>query len=501
MQKKYLKAKVNILIACDANKSRPWFRDRIPSIKKAISDVEWTVDIVDLYSMLGVHKFMPTDLSAREKFLQTANIIQINQNFKELVLKKNPDVLLLGTVDNYRDFLIPDTITSIRENGILVSGILGDDEFNHSQNRFFIGWFDSFVAYVKSCVEYYDKLNLSKGYYFPNSCYLNGYKFSDYSQDTKYDVILIGAPIANRPFMMQSLIDAGLKVAIYGSSEWNKYDRIKNCYLGFVATEDFDKVMQSSKIVLAFLEDDITGSLHMNTKIWEAVRVARLPITTMYSPLIHDYGLVQHDSIVMYESEKNLVELALYYSNHDKERISIARKLFEKVQNEFDYYILYKELFNSLIFDSLKLSRVNPPLILNQSEVIKYLNNLGVFYISSGESKIDAQVINIVKIAKKSPSLNLIYFNRIENGMGVRQIWPFINFDSVISFAPVSGKLHLLLKLFLAIFSGKIMHVRQFLVISEEYSITGYINMTIRRMVSSNFGRIARSKLQAYKVR
>jgi len=50
MQKSYSEDKVNILIACDANKSRPWFRDRIPSMEKSASELEWNIEIVDFYS-------------------------------------------------------------------------------------------------------------------------------------------------------------------------------------------------------------------------------------------------------------------------------------------------------------------------------------------------------------------------------------------------------------------------------------------------------------------
>ena len=496
MRKNYSENKVNILIACDTNKSRPWFRDRIPSIKKAASELEWNIEVVDLYSLFGEHKYNPTNIEDREKFLQSANILKINNNFKEFVFEKKPNVLLLGTVDNYRDFLLPSTISSIRETGILVSGILGDDEFNHFQNRFFIGWFDSFVAYVKSIVQYYEDFNLSKGYYFPNSCYLDNKKFSSFSQDTKYDAILIGAPTANRPAMITALIDAGLRVAIYGSNKWIKYNHLRGNYFGFVPTEDFNKVLLSSKIVLAFLEDDIDSSLHMNTKIWEAVRVARLPIATKYEPLINDYGLTHEDNIVLYESDKHLVDLVLYYSNNDEERINIAMKLFEKVQNEFDYFILYKDLFTNLMHDALNSHQKNSRLLQTKENLKEKLNRLGAFYINSNISEIDPQIINIIKIAKKTLPAKVIFVNRIENGRGIRQVWPFISFDSIISLTPISGKIGLLLKLFIAFFRKDLIHVQQFLVISEKRSIIGYINTAIYRIASTRPGLAIKSMLR-----
>ena len=496
MRKDYSKNRVNILIACDTNNSRPWFRDRIPSIKKAAFELEWNIEVVDLYSLFGEHKYKPTNIEDREKFLQSANILKINNNFKEFVFEKKPNVLLLGTVDNYRDFLLPSTISSIRETGILVSGILGDDEFNHFQNRFFIGWFDSFVAYVKSIVQYYEDFNLTKGYYFPNSCYLGNKKFSSFSQDTKYDAILIGAPIANRPAMITALIDAGLRVAIYGSNKWIKYNHLRGNYFGFVPAEDFNEVLLSSKIVLAFLEYDIDGSLHMNTKIWEAVRVARLPIATKYEPLINDYGLTHEDNIILYESEKHLVDLVLYYSNNDEERMNIAMKLFEKVQNEFDYFILYKDLFTNLMHDALNSHQNNSRLLQTKESLKEKLNSLGAFYINTNISEIDPQIINIIKIAKKTLPAKVIFVNRIENGRGIRQVWPFISFDSIISLTPISGKIGLLLKLFIAFFRKDLIHVQQFLVISEKRSIIGYINTAIYRIASTRPGLAIKSMLR-----
>jgi len=496
MQKKYSEDRVNILIACDANDSRPWFRDRIPSIEKSASELEWNIEVVDLYSLLGEHKLKPTNIEDRERFLQSANILEINNSFKEFVFKKKPNVLLLGTVDNYKDFLLASTILEIRKSGIFVSGILGDDEFNHYQNRFFIGWFDSFVAYVKSIVEYYEDFNLSTGYYFPNSCYLDNKKFSNFSQNTKYDAILIGAPIANRVAMVTKLISAGLKVAIYGTKDWNKYNHLRNNYYGFVPTEDFDKVMMSAKIVLAFLEDDIDGSLHMNTKIWEAVRVARLPIATKYEPLINDYGLTQESDIILYESDKELVDLTLFYSKNNEERIKIANKLYQKVRDEFDYSILYKNLFKKLMQEALNSNNNNLELFQTQESLNKKLENIGAYYINTSTSKLDPQIINIIKITKKTLSVKLIVINRIEKGRGVRQIWPFISHDSIISLTPINGRIELSFKLLIAFFRKDLVHVRQFLITSEKRSFIGLVNILIYRAASSRIGLVLKSRLR-----
>ena len=124
------------------------------------------------------------------------------------------------------------------------------------------------------------------------------------------------------------------------------------------------------------------------------------------------------------------------------------------------------------------------------------MNSLGAFYINTNISEIDPQIINIIKIAKKTLPAKVIFVNRIENGRGIRQVWPFISFDSIISLTPISGKIGLLLKLFIAFFRKDLIHVQQFLVISEKRSIIGYINTAIYRIASTRPGLAIKSMLR-----
>ena len=102
---------------------------------------------------------------------QSTDLISVNKNFETEIIRKKPKVLILGTADNYREFLLPQTIRNIRENGIKVIGILGDDEFNYPQYRFLLGWFDLFVAYVKPCLSIM-KISICLKVIISNSCYL-----------------------------------------------------------------------------------------------------------------------------------------------------------------------------------------------------------------------------------------------------------------------------------------------------------------------------------------
>ncbi len=471
-----MKDKLNILIACDANKARPWFRDRIPSIIDAIDKVEWSCEIIDIYGLLGEHEYMPTNVNVRKKFLQTCNMLQINKSFEDEIILKKPDVLILGTADNYIQFLLPSTVQNIRANGIIVIGILGDDEFNYRQYRFLLGWFDMFIAYVKPCVEYYESFNLSKGYYFPNSCFLNNKEFSDYSQVTKYDVVLVGAPIANRAEMVKGLIDSGLKVAIYGSQKWKEYDFTQGYYFGFVDTEEFDNVLSDAKIVLAFLEDHLTGALHMNTKIWEAVRVARLPVVTFYDRLIKDYNLTDGVDIVMYKSTQDLIKKVNFYVKNDNERIKISEALYCKVQNNFEYSMMYENLFNYLMRQLGDKSKVKQE--INVKDKLKSEKN--IMYFDSKKNKINIEVLNHIEILKKlnvnNNKIDYVYYSKVENGKQVIQRWPFISPSSIIFLTTKKYKIEYIYIYFISYFRGRAVRINQFCISSDYGTILGKIN-------------------------
>ena len=60
--------------------------------------------------------------------------------------------------------------------------------------------------------------------------------------------------------MLSALKDQGHSLAIYGSKSWLEYPKLKENYKGFVKTEEFDDRLAEGKVVLAMLEDHLTGS-------------------------------------------------------------------------------------------------------------------------------------------------------------------------------------------------------------------------------------------------
>ena len=491
---------MDILFACDSNKSRPWFRDRIPAIERAIDELNLDIKICDIYSLLNHNIYDPSNIDERRLFLQCENLDKANEEFKREILNINPKVLILGTADNYCQFLYYRTVLDIRKNGTKVVGILGDDEFNYHQYQFFMGWFDLFVGYVKPSVDYYESFNITEGYFFPNSCYLEQKDFSNLSQKTEFDAVLIGAPIANRVEMVQALIERGISIGIFGSKQWLEYPKISSYYHGFVATEDFDSTLSKGKIVLAFLEDHISGNLHMNTKIWEAARVGRIPIATEYSRLSEDYFLYDSINILTYKNIEELVKKVRIYSTDDNKRLKIAEDFYNHIRDNFNYSDMYKEFFNFVY------TRENEEVL--DFSISDKISELKFWRISNIENEIIiTNILSHVEVVKKLVSegkkIDCIYYDRVENGKRTISRGPFVNITNVIFLnGKQLGRFSARIIFVFYFFKRTALHINQFGIKSSRETFIGIINRRIDKFITrSKIGIKIKRKLLNIKLR
>ena len=306
--------------------------------------------------------------------------------------------------------------------------------------------------------------------------------------DAVHDVVLVGSPIANRPLIVKKLIDAGVNLAIYGSEHWNKYEYARSSYYGYVDTEKFNDTIAQSKIVLALLEDHVNGNLHMNTKIWEAVRVGRLPIVTFYEPLIKDYEFVEGSELVMYHNVPDLINKVIKYTDDVTTRLEVTKNLYNKVFENFNYIDLYEELFNKLV--RAKITETTSPVdYTNESVASLLLSKHNATIFGQVNSQVDLAVLELLGIIEKdNKMIDIVYFNRVEKGSQVLQYRPFISLDSVIFLVPVNGKYHMIFILIKSIFNKRALHVKQFCIESRERSFLGFLNNITDAMIYSKLG-------------
>lgn len=338
-----------ILLACDTLPENPWARDRLPAIRAALAGRPHTItDIYDFGSLAAAHRLHRT--KARDGF-PAHRIPELNRLFRDRVLASGCRIVVLGTADNFTHFLLPATLRELRAAGCFTIGILGDDEFTFERNWPYAFLFDRVVAYVRPMVDRYNALRPGCCLWLPNSCHFPERDFSALQvpeERKRHDVALFGSTFPARRRLVEQLAERGVPLSLFGGRGWLESPRLQPFYRGYVASADFDRTVRESRIVLALLEDHLTGALHMNTKVWEAVRNGQMCVTSRYAPLVADYGLVEGEDIVFYDGAADLADKLKHYLSRPDERRRMAERLFRKIQARFDYLDLYRSLFTTL---------------------------------------------------------------------------------------------------------------------------------------------------------
>lgn len=338
-----------ILLACDTLPENPWARDRLPAIRAALAGRRH--EICDIYDFGSVEAAHHAHRVKGYGCFPARRLSRINRVFQERVRASGCKIVVLGTVDNYSLFLLPETVRSLRAEGYFLVGFLGDDEFNFDRNWPYVFLFDMVVAYVRPLVDRYNTLRPGCCLHLPNSCYFSEHDFDALQvpeEQKRHDVALFGSTFPARRRLVEELAAAGVSLSLFGGRGWLESPRLAPFYRGYVASGDFDRTVRESRIVLALLEDHLTGALHMNTKVWEAVRNGQMCVTSRYAPLVSDYGLVDGEDIVFYEGAEDLATKLRYYLAWPDERRRMAERLFRKIKARFDYIDLYRALFSSL---------------------------------------------------------------------------------------------------------------------------------------------------------
>lgn len=351
-----------ILLVCDTLPENPWARDRLPAIRLALAGQRHVItDIYDFGSGEEAHRLHRKNARG---FFRDHQVVELNRRFRERVLASGCRIVVLGTVDNYARYLLPATIRELQAAGYFVVGIMGDDEFTFGRNWPYAFLFDRVVAYVQPMVSRYDALRAGCCLYLPNSCYFAERDFSALQvpeEGKRHDVALFGSVFPARLRLVERLADQGVPLSLFGGAGWLRSEKLRPYYRGFVASADFDRTVRESRLVLAPLEDHLSGAAHMNTKVWEAVRNGQMCVATRYAPLVENYGLVEGEDIVFYDSADDLAAKLLHLLARPAERRAIAERLFHKVQQRFDYGDLYRGLFSELIRAAQQPREVLPP--------------------------------------------------------------------------------------------------------------------------------------------
>lgn len=152
-----------------------------------------------------------------------------------------------------------------------------------------------------------------KAYYVPQFTDTSKF-YEEYNNDLKSDVLFVGT---YRSYgAAEIVIKNNLPITIYGPN-WGERAKAE-----YIDNEELHKYYSSAKIVLNDHRPDMKESGFINNRTFDVTATGALLVSD-YMPEIEEiYG----DSVPMYKTEEELVQIIQYYLSHEEERQEKAKK-------------------------------------------------------------------------------------------------------------------------------------------------------------------------------
>ncbi len=152
-----------------------------------------------------------------------------------------------------------------------------------------------------------------KAYYVPQFTNTDVF-YRNPQEELKSEVLFVGT---KRQYGSADIVlKYNLPITVYGPGWGNLSTR------EYIDNKELHKYYSSAKIVLNDHREDMRTNGFINNRVYDVTATGTLLISD-YMPEIEEiYG----DSVPMYKSEEELIELIKYYLSHDKERIEKAQK-------------------------------------------------------------------------------------------------------------------------------------------------------------------------------
>lgn len=339
--------KSRILLLMNTSENSYHNKERIPSIISDFADEVFIIDIFGFESDEAAQKI--NQLSDKEliDFFTDADNEKLCIDLVNRINTYKPTHVVFFTAGELMLYYTPSLTELLRASRIVVGCVLGDDEFLYNKNKYYLPLFDFVVAYTHKEYLLYKKYKqntilLPIGVHIDESCEV------ELGSDTnRVDVVFIGRPYGSRREILEYLIDNGIRVKIHGSREWMKYPKLRTSYAGFVSNDNYCKALSEGEIVLSLMEY-IDGEPHINSKVFDAVRVGRMAVSTYYKPFTDVYGLVEGESIVMYKDKRDLLEKTKKYLRECENRKRIALNMQAVITGNFTYRHLHDVFFKQV---------------------------------------------------------------------------------------------------------------------------------------------------------
>lgn len=190
-----------------------------------------------------------------------------------------------------------------------------------------------------SSYKIYDKYkNILKNMYFVPQFTNTNIMYNDYDAGEKSEVFFAGSHHFDR-IAAKTIYEAGLPIDVYG----NNWDNILPVKGNFIDNKILRKYYSSAKIVLNDTLEGMKANGFISNRIYDVSACGTMVISDYMPEIERIYG----DSVPMYRTKEELINLVKYYlkPENEKERIEKAQKAQKITLEHFTQDKVFAEMF------------------------------------------------------------------------------------------------------------------------------------------------------------
>lgn len=342
---------MKILFLADLNYRRPWVRERVPGLKKAIDQSEDTIILVDVYEYFGCHFLTDQKLFQRREYFNSGkNRISAQKHLLKKIKKEGYSHVLFSTLDHIITVFDSHFVDELEKENIVSGCIYGDDELNFSNYKFFLNDFKFITVYLDTSKIKYEELSSIKVFCQGNSYSLDNTKPIN---KTSKGIAFVGSPFKSRVELIRQLRDKGVSIDIYGPKKrWEQYPDLIKFYKGYLSEKTFFDDLNRYKFVYSSIID-MNGKIHMNTKFFEAIASGSYPIVEKHIAFENQFKLIGENQIQYCHTAEDIHRLI------EKEYESLnLQSIQNHLSTNYSYDNTYKFLLNN--FSEISQHAKNP---------------------------------------------------------------------------------------------------------------------------------------------
>lgn len=314
-------------------------------INKKIIFAPWAAENKNYYSYQTWYKplkkiFNRMIVFDPQKELLSNGKEEMNRKFIELIKKEKPDYIFLWLIGE--EFFL-ETLLKIKEispKTKLINYCCDEDTLFENYTYYYSLFIDYFLVTDKEHIQDYE----NKPFLFLAT---DTETFKPMNLNKIYDVTFVGTPKVDRAEYVRYLLQNGISVRLFGFG-WEDYPEFKDIYGGAIESEEYNKIINQSKINLCFTKN-YHRAKHINQRPFE-IAASKSFFLMEASPGYSDF-FKEGEDVVTFKDKEELLQKVEYYLNNKKEKNKIADKVYKKIRKSFSGYANLSRFFKSIESD------------------------------------------------------------------------------------------------------------------------------------------------------